>query len=156
MKPAFKTILLAGLLAALTAVAQAQPGPGPGPGAGGPGPSGDTRARMHERMDRHIADIKAKLKLTPDQEDLWTNYVTAMKPSADARWPDRASLEKLTTPDRLDKIRDLRKQRDAEMDKREAATRAFYAKLTPEQKKIFDTSTGPHYRNRGMWGPRAQ
>ena len=156
MKPAFKTILLTGLLATLTTVAQAQPGPGPGPGAGGPGPNSDTRARMYEHMDRHIADIKAKLKLTPDQEDLWTSYITAMKPPADAKWPDRVEMEKLTTPERLDKMRELRKQRDAEMDKREAATRAFYAKLTPDQKKIFDTNTGPQYRSRGMWGPRAQ
>lgn len=156
MNPAFKTVLLTGLLATLTAVAQAQPGPGPGPGAGGPGPNGDTRAHMHERMDRHIADIKAKLKLTPDQEELWTSYITAMKPPADAKRPDHTELENLTTPQRLDKMRELRKQRDAEMDKREAATRAFYAKLTAEQKKIFDTSTGPQYHNRGMWGPRAK
>jgi Spy/CpxP family protein refolding chaperone len=77
-----------------------------------------------------------------------------MKPSADAKWPDRAEIDKLTTPERLDKMRDLRKQRDAEMDKRDAATRTFYATLTAEQKKTFDANTGRPFHRRGTQGPR--
>ena len=156
MKPAFKTILLTGLLVTLTTLSQAQPAIGQGPAAGGPGPSSDTRAHMHERMDRHVADIKAKLKLTPDQEADWNNYIATMKPPANAKWPDRAEMDKLSTPERLDKMRELRKQRDDAMDRREAATRTFYAKLTAEQKKSFDANTGPQYRHRGAWGPRSQ
>jgi hypothetical protein len=161
MKPVFKTILLTALLASLTGLSMAQPGPGPGPGgsgpgAGGPGPNPEMRARMQERVKERAADIKVKLKLTPDQEGLWTSYVDAMKPSPDVKWPSRAEMDKLSTPERLDKLHEMRKQRDDQMDKREAATRAFYSKLTPEQKKIFDANTGPQYHNRGAWGPRAR
>ena len=154
MKPVIKTILLTGLLASLTALSQAQPGPGPG--AGGPGPNSDTRTRMQERIGHRATDIKAKLKLTPEQEGAWTTYIAAMKPSANAKWPDRAEIEKLTTPERLDKMRDLRKQHDAEMDRRDDATRTFYATLTPEQKKTFDANTGRPFHRRGTQGPRKE
>jgi Zn-finger nucleic acid-binding protein len=107
-------------------------------------------------MGQRAADIKAKLKLSPEQESAWTSYVAAMKPSADAKWPDRAEIEKLTTPERLDKMRELRKQRDAEMDKRDAATRTFYATLSPEQKKTFDANTSRPFHNRRQPAPRNQ
>ncbi|MEO6322967.1 MAG: Spy/CpxP family protein refolding chaperone, partial [Polaromonas sp.] len=51
-------------------------------------------------------------------------------------------LDKLATPERIDKMRALRTQRmtemNAEMDKRGEATKAFYSALSPEQKKTFD------------------
>jgi Spy/CpxP family protein refolding chaperone len=158
MKPVIKTILLSGLLASLATLSQAQTaqGMGPGAGAGGPGPSSDMRARMQDHMVRRAADIKAKLKLTPEQEGAWTTYIAAMKPPANIKRPDRAEIEKLTTPERLDRMRELRKQRDAEMDKREDATRTFYATLNPEQKKIFDANTARPFHNRGPQGPRKE
>ena len=156
MKPVIKTILLTGLLASLAALSQAQPAQGPGPGAGGPGPNSELRGRMQERMGQRATDIKAKLKLTPEQEAAWNTYVAAMKPSATAKWPDRAELAKLSTPERLDKMRELRKQRDAEMDRRDDATRTFYATLTAEQKKTFDANTGRPFHRRGPQGPRKE
>ena len=153
MKPVFKTILFTGLLASITALSQAQPAQGPGPG---PGPNSDTRTRMQERMGQRAADIKAKLKLTPEQQGAWTTYIAAMKPSANAKWPDRAELAKLSTPERLDKMRELRKQHDAEMDRRDDATRTFYATLTPEQKKTFDANTGRPFHRRGPQAPRKE
>lgn len=154
MKPVIKTILLTGLLASLTALSQAQPAQGPG--AGGPGPNSDMRARMQERMGQRATDIKAKLKLTPEQEGAWNVYIAAMKPSANAKWPDRAEIEKLTTPERLDKMRELRKQHEAEMDRRDDATRTFYATLSPEQKKTFDANTGRPFHRRGPQAPRKE
>jgi hypothetical protein len=44
----------------------------------------------------------------------------------------------LSTPERLDRMRALRTQRNAEMDRRADATKAFYAQLTPPQQKAFD------------------
>jgi periplasmic protein CpxP/Spy len=154
MKPVIKTILLTGLLASIAALSQAQPGPGPG--AGGTGPNNDTRARMQERIGQRTADIKAKLKLTPEQEGAWATYIAAMKPPANVQRPDRAELDKLSTPERLDKMRELRKQRDAEMDKREDATRAFYATLSAEQKKTFDANTGRPFHGRAQQAPRKE
>lgn len=161
MKSVFKPVLLAGLMAAaLTTLAQPGPGTGPGPaaGAGGPSASPEIRERMQARakrhMDRRAADLKAKLKLSAEQEGAWNSYVAAMQPPATFPHPQRAELDKLTTPERLDKMRELRKQREAEMDKRDDATRAFYATLNAEQKKVFDANTGRPFGGRGDRKPR--
>lgn len=155
MKPVFKTVLLAGLLASITALSQAQPAAGQDPG-----PASDVRPHLQERMQERIhqreADLKAKLKLTPEQDGAWAAFATAMKPPATIRRPDRAAMDRLSTPERLDKMRELRKQRDAEMDKREDATRTFYATLNPEQKKIFDANTARPFHNRGPQGRRQE
>lgn len=163
MKSVFKPVLLAGLMAvALTTLAQPGPGPATGPGAGNPSASASAnpefrdrmQARMQRHMDRRTADLKAKLKLSAEQDSAWNAYVAAMKPPAFGPHPSRAELDKLTTPERLDKMRELRKQREAEMDKRDDATRAFYATLTTEQKKVFDANTGRPFGDRGSRGER--
>ncbi|HCY14746.1 MAG: hypothetical protein A2Z93_15605 [Curvibacter sp. GWA2_64_110] len=161
MKSVFKPVLLAGLMAAaLSTLAQPGPGTGPGPvaGAGGPSASPEIRERMQARakrhMDRRAADLKAKLKLSAEQEGAWNSYVAAMQPPATFPHPSRAELDKLTTPERLDKMRELRKQREAEMDKRDDATRAFYATLNAKQKKVFDANTGRPFGSRGDRRPR--
>jgi hypothetical protein len=53
-------------------------------------------------------------------------------------------------------MRELRKQRDAEMDKRDDATRTFYATLSAEQKKTFDANTGRPFHNRWQQAPRKE
>ena len=158
MKASIKSTLLVAALAtsALTALAQPGPGPGAGPGAGpagGPGlnqPDADRRARMQERA----AALKARLKLSAEQEGAWTTYVAAMKPPAKPPLPSRTEIAKLSTPERLDRMRELRKQHEAEFDQRDAATRAFYGTLSAEQKKIFDDNTGRPFRDGRQWGLR--
>jgi Spy/CpxP family protein refolding chaperone len=145
MKPIFSTTLLGGLLLCFSAFSQAQPAGGPG----GPGPDGNMRARMQEHMVNRAADLKAKLKLTPEQDGAWKTYMAEMKPPADLKRPARGEMEKLSTPERLDKMRELRKQREAQMDKHDAATRTFYASLTAEQKTVFDANTGERFHRRG-------
>lgn len=117
--------------------------------------------KMEAMMAKRSAALKAKLKITAAQESAWTAYTAAMKPSAKMKQerPDRAELDKLTTPERIDKMHALRKQHmddmQAAMDKRDEATKTFYAALTPEQKKVFDAE----HTRMGMWhggehGPR--
>lgn len=71
----------------------------------------------------------------------------------DHKRPDRAEMDKLTTPERIDKIRALRAQhmadRNATMDKRDDATKAFYAVLSADQKKIFDAEHARMGRHHG-------
>ena len=100
-------------------------------------------AKMEQMHAKHLADLKAKLKITASQEAAWNSFATSMKPPADmGKRPDRAEMDKLTTPERLDKMRALHKEHmatmEAAMDKRAEATKAFYAALTPEQQKTFD------------------
>ena len=143
MKYAYKHIVAAGLLAAFGLAAQAQtPPPTPG-GASAPMArehhGRHDPAKMQQRMERRNAELKQKLQLTPAQEGAWTAYTGAMKPGARPQRPDRAEFEKLTTPERIDRMQAMRSARGVEMDKRAAATKTFYAGLTAEQKKVFDT-----------------
>lgn len=110
---------------------------------------GKMRERMQERMAQHQVKLKEKLKLTSNQEGAWTNFVAATTPaSKDTARPDRAELQKLSTPERLDKMKAMHDKHMADMNaamtKRIDATKALYAVLTPEQQKIFDAHGMPH------------
>ncbi|MCX7276157.1 MAG: Spy/CpxP family protein refolding chaperone [Burkholderiales bacterium] len=145
---AFKSLVLAGMLATAghaAFAADAPPPPPQGPGAG-PGMAHMDPAKMHDRMLKHMAALKAKLQLTSAQEPAWTTFTASMQPAAPmGPRPDHAEMAKLTTPERIDKMRAMRAERDAAMDKRADATKAFYAALTPEQQKVFDANAMPHF-----------
>ena len=152
MKSLHRHLLTAGLLAAvgMGAIAQTQTPPA-APAAPGGAPhtmQGDHgrhdpahmeqhRARMQERMAKRLGELKQKLQLTSALDGAWTTWTSAMKPVQHQR-PDRAEFQRLSTPERIDRMRTLRAQRNADMDKRMDATKTFYAALTPEQKKVFD------------------
>lgn len=116
---------------------------------------GKMAERMKQRMAKRQADLKAKLKLAPEQEAAWTQFTTAMQPPAQGpKRPDPAEMAKLTTPQRMEKMQALKAERDAEMTKRMDAVKAFYATLTPEQQKVFDAEHatmghGPQGRHGG-------
>ena len=167
MKHAHKHLLVAGLLAALGLAAGAQtpsPSPQPGPGPGrtmareGHGDADPARmqqhlARMREHMAKRLAAFNQKLQLSPAQEGAWNSYVAALKPSATFKRHDRAEFARLPTPERIDRLRALRAERIAEMDRRGDATKTFYAALSPQQKKVFDDSTARRGgRHHGGWG----
>lgn len=162
MRKHFKPAVMATLLAtsALAVLAQAAGGPPPQEGAGMQQSEPEHRAHRHERMKAHMAkraaELKAELKLTPEQESSWNAYLATMKPSAPPARPQREDIAKLSTPERLDKMREMRQQREAEFDKRDAATRSFYAGLSPEQQKTFDARTARrmHDEGRRHHGPR--
>lgn len=169
MKSTFKPLLLAGLLASVGLAASAQ-GMGPGGGMqhegmmhqGGGGAQHQMGAmdpaKMQAMMERKHAALKAKLKITADQEGAWTTFANAMKPAPDAmkrRIEMRAEMDKLTTPERIDKMRALRTERDAVMDKRADAAKALYAVLTPYQKGAFDAHAAQRHQRGGRHdGPR--
>lgn len=178
-------IVLAGLLAAAgaSAMAEGQPTAPATPAATAAnraGPQGGEHwmgmghrdpAKMQAFVAKHQAELKARLKITASQEATWTAYTSAMQPPArmgERLTPEqRAEFDKLTTPERIDKMRALRTQRmadmNAAMDKRGEATKALYAALSPEQQKTFDAEhrkfgerNGRGHRHGGMqhrgWG----
>ena len=164
------SLLLAGLLATAGASAMAQaPAAGSLPAAGKPaGPHGDGMgrhdpAKMQAMLVKHLAKLKAKLKITPAQEGAWAAYTAALQPTPHARpTPEqRAEFDKLTTPQRIDKMKEMRTQHigemNAAMNKRGDATKTFYAALTPEQQKTFDAEHKKHGGRRygGFDGPGA-
>ena len=116
-------------------------------------------AQMQTRLAKRQADLKAQLKLTPTQEGAWTAFSASMQPPAHgARMTQeqRAEMDKLTTPERIDKMRAMHAQRmaamSAQMDKRGEATKTFYAALNPEQQKVFDAGYQRQGRHGGHWG----
>ena len=147
VRSVLKPLLLASLMAASGFAALAQTTPPAGadqPAAHHGMMHNEARdpAKMQAMMAKHHTALKEKLKLTAAQEGAWTSFTTAMKPPADMgkrRMDMRAEMDKLTTPERIDKMRAMRATRDAEMDKRADAVKTFYAVLTPEQKKVFDS-----------------
>lgn len=105
--------------------------------------------RMREHRAQRLAALKQKLQLNPAQEGAWQSFNAATQPPA--RPPqrfDRAEFAKLTTPQRLERMQARQAERAERFASRAAATRSFYAALTPEQQKVFDAES-----MRG--GPRA-
>ena len=154
MKMTFKRLAaMAAMGFSLGLSAYAQPFEGAGPWAGER--FEHHRAQMAKFHEKRLAALKAKLKLTANQEAAWNTFVQAHQPPANAfvHRPDREALAKLNTPERLD---EMQKQFDAHhaamqthMKQSADATRQFYAQLTPEQQNVFDAeslppSFGPH------------
>jgi hypothetical protein len=141
----------AALTLTTAAVAVAQDGPPPpgmppmaddGPGPGGPGGPGGGR---HHRFDpeAHAQHLRDVLQLRADQDGALKAYLAATAPQdwskdrADRKLAD-GPPKRLTTPERLDRETEHLTRAKARID----ATRAFYAALSPSQKKAFD-AIGP-------------
>lgn len=175
MKKLHRTLLAAGLCASLgvVAVAQTQTAPAPATapqaqqmqrglhahrGDQDPARAEQRRARMQERMAQRLGELKAQLRITPAQEGAWTTWTGAIQPGArNFQRPDRAEFARMTTPERIDRMRALRAARSAEMDKRLDATKTFYGTLSSEQRAVFDAVGMKHMgggKGRGGFGGR--
>ncbi len=167
MKSIFKPLLLASVLATAGLVAYAAAGDDSAGMMGHGGGKHHERmgkmdpAKMQARMDKRFNVLKTKLNISAAQEGAWSTYTAAMKPPAGMMFarPDPAEMQKLSTPERIDKMQALRTQRMTEMNtamtQRGDATKALYAALTPEQKKTFDENAmqygGRQGGKHGMW-----
>jgi protein CpxP len=153
-KHAYVAALLAGAAGVAGAQTTTTPPAGSEGGRGAPhsmhergGHDQHDPAKMQAFMAKRQAELKAKLNITPEQEGSWSSFTAAMKPPAmgGMERPDRAEFDKLTTPERIDKMQTLRDKRQAAMNQtmnqRGEATKAFYSTLTPEQKKVFDAES---------------
>ncbi|MGW8390135.1 Spy/CpxP family protein refolding chaperone [Pseudoduganella sp. HUAS MS19] len=99
--------------------------------------------KMQERMDARAKRMHETLKITPAQEGAWQAYLSALKSNMPQRGQfDRASFKNMPAPERMEKRIEMAKARVARMESNLAATKTFYAALTPEQQKIFDEKGG--------------
>ena len=142
MKPMSRSLMAASLLVSLSGLCLAQTAPE----NKGHAPRADRIEKMHakmgERHAKHLAELKGKLKLEASQDAAWAAFEQSMQmASPPVTHPDRATLEKMTTPERLDQMEAHKAQRDAQMKKHVDATKTFYAALNSTQKKVFDTET---------------
>lgn len=147
MKITHRLLITAGFFSTLAGTALAQPVPM----ADGQSPARmeKMRERMAERHNKHLNELKGKLQLQASQDAAWVTFAQAMQvPAKPFQRPDRAALEKLTTPERIDQMMALKAQRDEHMRQRAEATKAFYAALNADQKKTFDAETARFMTNR--------
>lgn len=100
-------------------------------------------AKFGERMAKHRAMLHDKLKLSAAQEPAWAAFAAATAPKMPDTRPDRAAMDKMTAPERMEQWIALSKQHIAVRESHLAALKTFYAVLTPEQQKIFDAGM-PH------------
>ena len=127
------------------------------PQAAQPGERMERWAKRHaERRAQHLDRLKAELKLSPEQEPAWLAFVARSQPTpkplaqaADKPW------NQLTTPERIERFKAHQAERQVAMNQRLDAVQGFYAALTPEQQKVFDTRSplrGPGMERTGMGG----
>jgi hypothetical protein len=91
-------------------------------------------------------ELRQRLRLRPDQEGSLQAYVAAMRPGAgeaDHYRQEALRESRLPTPQRLDAMVARMDEMRAAMLTRFAATRAFYARLDPGQRAIFDDLAPP-------------
>lgn len=145
-------------LATLAGPAGAQMGPPPPHGMMpmhremGP-PSPEMEQKMAEHRAQMARDMHVVLRLRPDQESAWQAFEAAMGPPSHPDHPmGPPDGPPLTTPQRLDHMDKMMAEMEAHHARMEAATRTFYAALSPDQQQVFDALErlrGPH-----MGGPR--
>ncbi|RYF30357.1 MAG: hypothetical protein EOO26_15380 [Comamonadaceae bacterium] len=109
--------------------------------------------RMKEHRAKRMADLKAKLKLSPAQDSAWSNFTASTQPPSGPRPQrvDRAEFAKLTTPQRIERMQARQAERSARFAKRADATKTFYAALNADQQKTFDAETA-HFGHGGHRG----
>ncbi len=100
-------------------------------------------AKIQERMDQHAKRMHEALKITPAQEGAWQAYLAALKSNMPQPGQfDRAAFKEMPAPQRMEKRIEMAKDHIARMENHLAATKTFYAVLTPEQQKVFDEKAG--------------
>ncbi|MCL2829248.1 MAG: Spy/CpxP family protein refolding chaperone [Betaproteobacteria bacterium] len=110
--------------------------------------------KMAQRMESRMIRLHDALKLTPEQEPAWKTYTGKMQPPSAPPAFDREAWSKLTTPERMEKMQEFAAARQQRMSEHLAAVKEFYAVLTPEQKKSFDTHFfQPRDKKDGKRGP---
>jgi hypothetical protein len=143
--PDIRLALLAGLALplGLASAALAQDAP----------PSGATADMHHGWGDHHMGDpaerrahmtqhLREVLQLQPAQDAALAAFIDSMKPPGGDMHPgmghDDGAMAHLSTPELLDKMMARFDAMHSRMAAHVAATKQFYAQLTPSQQKAFD------------------
>ena len=111
------------------------------------------QSRRAENRAKRLQELKVFLQLQDNQEADWSTFSAALQsPMARPPLMNPAEMEKLTTPERIDKMMAMKAAREAQINSRMNATKTFYASLNPQQQKVFDTHASRAMKRHGM-GP---
>jgi hypothetical protein len=155
MKSIRTTLIATALMAGLTGLALAQNTTAPADNAR-VGRMEKMREHKAERHAQHLTELKSKLNLQAAQEPAWNTFTQSMQHPARMARPERASLDKMTTPERLDMMQAMKAQRDAHMQQRAETTKTFYATLSADQKQVFDQETARMMNSSSMHATKHQ
>jgi phage shock protein A len=136
----------AGLQTAALAQDQGPP-PGPPPANGQWDRPSHDGGDFAKRAEAHLAKLHADLKLNADQESAWNTFAAKTKPQPHPARPNWSEISKLSTPERLDKQVAIAREGLNRLTARVAVVKQFYAKLTPDQQKTFDSEFVPKHRH---------
>lgn len=113
-----------------------------------------------EYMGKRLEKLHGELKLNAEQESAWKAWTGEMQEKMAKmreQRPDPEAMAKLPAPERMAQMIERHKERQHQMEAGLNSLRDFYAKLNPEQQKIFDRFqpfAGPRHggQQRGAMG----
>ena len=98
------------------------------------------QARRAEHRAKRLQELKVFLQLQGNQEAAWSSFYAVMqKPMVKAERLKPEELEKLSTPERIEKIMVVKAERDSQFNQRMSAIKTFYESLNSQQQKVFDS-----------------
>lgn len=100
------------------------------------------KQRMEQRADLHLARLELALALTAEQKPAWDTFKGAMKQRVEdmsARMETRrTAAAPATAIERLQRMEEMGKLRQAQLAETRKAVEAFYPALSDAQKTVFD------------------
>ena len=102
------------------------------------------------RAQKHLSELKAKLKLTKDQEPAWSDFSDKVNAQAKSMASMQEDMKKdmqnmpQTAPEKMAMMASKMKDRAQQMATMADTVKAFYNTLTPEQKIVFDKMHNSH------------
>ncbi|HAF55147.1 MAG TPA: hypothetical protein DCL01_08015 [Thauera sp.] len=116
------------------------------------------KAKMAERAEVHMARLELALALTPEQKPAFENFKSDMKARAERMATTRAERRAADAPktaiERMQRMEEMSKLRQAEMAEARKSVETFYATLSDAQRTVFDAEFQKMGRKgeRGMRG----
>lgn len=111
-----------------------------------------------EGEEKHLETLKSDLKLNATQEAAWTEWAGKIKGDHAGEEMKRKNVESwasLPALDRMEKMLAFSKEHIARQEVRLAATKTFYATLSPEQRQTFDKEFNfEHHSRSGKGGKK--
>jgi Spy/CpxP family protein refolding chaperone len=138
-------IAVASLGLGTAALAASDPGPASTGGECHWGVFGSRGAKSAEHIAKRQAALHDKLSLSSTQEAAWKTFTDKLRAAAPVR-PEAAPVATMTAPERADRMAAFLQTAQQQATVRAQAVKEFYAVLSPEQQKVFDSQfQGRHH-----------
>ena len=131
-------IAVASLGLGTAALAASDPGAAPAGGDSHWGAFGSHGAKSAERMAKRQAALHDKLNLSPAQEAAWKTFTDKLQATAPVR-NETAPDATMSAPERADRMVAALQTAQQKAVVRAQTVKEFYAVLSPQQQKVFDS-----------------